>query len=267
MIEKFQEIEHHKSGRLRSPLHCFGGNESVITMSDNKPKLRKRKKKEYWGPIEEQAVVDYLSYPAGHPKANAIFTEKIYDPLKKLVENIMFTYNLFIHELPVDEQIYECVSFVTQKMPKFDPEKGCKSYSYYGTIAKNNLIAKKNKHYKNKISTVDIENVVGFEMENNIFIDHEFETNLTSNEYLVGYVSNEIKELLHKDIHLDPNIYKVGEAVVYLLDNYQNMSLQNKKQFYFIIKEFTGLKTKEITSAMQKLKEVFAKSYKEVKYE
>ncbi len=225
--------------------------------------LRKRKKKEYWGPIEEKAVIEYLKYPAGHPQADRIFTETLYEPLKKLVENIMFTYNLAIPEIPPEEQIYDCMSVVTQKMRKFNPERGCKSFSYFGTIAKNDLIAKSNKHYKQKIQSIDIENIVGFEMEQELCIDHEFEKDLGSNEFLLKLVASDIKEILNSNISLEPNIYKIGEAVVYLLNNYQYMNIQNKRQFYFIMKEFTGLKTKEITAAMNKINQIFKNTCKE----
>lgn len=227
--------------------------------------LRKKRKREYWGPEEEKAVIDYLNYPPGHPMADTIFREKLYEPLQTLVENIMFTYNLSIADLPIDEQIFDCMSVVTQKMRKFKPEMGCKSFSYFGTIAKNDLIAKSNKHRKNKIQSVDIENVVGFEMDQNLYIDHEFEIDLESNEFLLKLVANDIKQIMDSNISLEPNIYKIGEAVVYLLNNYQYMSIQNKRQFYFIMKEFTGLKTKEITSAMNKINQIFKKTCKENK--
>ncbi len=233
-------------------------------MKDNnrKPKLQKRKKKDYWGPLEEAAVVEYLAEPAGHPKAEKIFADVIYEPLKKLVESIMFTYHLAIKELPIDEQVYDCMSFVTQKMPKFDHTKGHKSYSYFGTIAKNYMILKKNRHYKKTINSVDIENVNMADVVHSLSIEHEFENDINSHEFLFTLVSADIKEVLKTDIDLHPNIYKVGDAVVTLLDNYQYINLQNKRQFYFIVKELTGLQAKQITAAMLKIKKIFHNTYK-----
>jgi hypothetical protein len=57
-------------------------------------------------------------------------------------------------------------------------------------------------------------------------------------------------------------VYLLGEAVVYLLRNYQYINVFNKRQFYFVAKEFTGLSAKEITKAMVKIKEVFRENYK-----
>jgi len=254
-------------GSFGSPILIYTESYTMKTEKDTKPKLKKRKKKDYWGPIEEAAVVEYLSYPAGHPKAEQVFANSIYEPLKKLVESIMFTYHLAIKELPIDEQVYDCMSFVTQKMPKFDHTKGHKSYSYFGTIAKNDLIVKKNKHYKKKIITVELESTEGFELAQGLHIDHEFENDLNSHEFLFTLVARDIKKVLASDINLHPNIYKVGEAVITLLDNYQYINLQNKRQFYFIVKEFTGLQAKEITAAMVKIKKIFLETYKEEHYE
>jgi len=226
-------------------------------------KLKKRKKKEYWGKIEEEAVVKYLSIKDHNQlKSEIIFENNIYEPLKKLVESIMFTYHLAIKELPIDEQIYDCMSFVTQKMPKFDHTKGYKSYSYFGTIAKNYMILKKNRHYKKTINNIDIENVNMSDIVNAMSIEHEFENDINSKEFLLSLVSEDIKEVLRSDIELHPNIYKVGEAVVTLIDNYQYINLQNKRQFYFIVKELTGLQAKQITTAMIKIKKIFHETYK-----
>ena len=233
-------------------------------MEDTKSTKRKRKKKEYWGKEEEEAVAIYLKLDPASPESERIFEEKLYEPLKKLVENIMFTYHLSIPEYPIDEQIYDCMSFVVSKMRKYDLDRGPKSFSYYGTIAKNYMILKKNKHYNKKIKKVGIDSVVGLEFIQDLFEDHEADREFKSYEFLFQVVSDEIENLIKKDIKLDANVYKLGEAIVYLLRNYQFINIHNKRQFYFIAREFTGLQAKEITKALQKLKEVYKETYKEM---
>lgn len=228
-------------------------------MSDEPKKL---KKKEYWGPEQEAFVKEYLLLPIDDPKAEALFEAEIYAPLKKLVENIMFTYRLNISELPIHEQIYDTMGFVVSKFRKFDPERGHKSFSYFGTIAKNYFIMKKNSHNSKNIKSVDIESVLGFEFANHLYEDHEFETEITSYTYLFNMVADNLEDILSTDLTLDRNVYLLGEAVVYLLRNYQYINVFNKRQFYFVAKEFTGLSAKEITKAMVKIKEVFKENYK-----
>lgn len=68
-----------------------------------------------------------------------IFRKKIEKPLYRLVENIIFTYKLFSHDVDVKTLQKLCVTHLYMKFANFDPDKGAKSFSYYGTIAKHYL--------------------------------------------------------------------------------------------------------------------------------
>jgi len=226
------------------------------------PKLKKRKKREYWSKEQEEAVALYLSLRPGSAKADKIFADSIYEPLKKLVENIMFTYKLNIPEMDVQEQVYDTISFVVSKFDKYDPARGHKSFSYYGTVAKNYMIAQRNKSYNTKIKRVDIENIVGFEFDQNLFVEHEYESEFKSHTFLFKVVADELEKMVQEDLTLENNVYKLAEAIIYLLRNYQYINVHNKRQFYFIAREFTGLSAKEITKSLVKIKDVFSKTHK-----
>ena len=229
-----------------------------------KTTLKKHKKKGYWVKEQEEAVILYLSLPPGSPKADKVFAEQIYGPLKTLVENIMFTYKLNIPEVDVEEQVFDTMGFVVSKFNKFDHTRGHKSFSYYGTIAKNYMIAQRNKAYKTKIKRVDIENILGFEFDQDLYVDHEFESEFKSHTFLFKVLADELEQMVSTEINLDNNVIKLSEAIIYLLRNYQYVNVHNKRQFYFIAREFTGLSAKEITKALGKIKDVFSKTHKAI---
>ena len=231
-------------------------------MSETKPTLKKRKKREYWSKEQEEAVVLFLSLEPGCPKSEKVFEDHIYGPLKMLVENIMFTYKLNIPEVDVEEQVFDTMGFVISKFNKFDHTRGHKSFSYYGTIAKNYMIAQRNKAYKTKIKRVDIENILGFEFDQDLYVDHEYESEFKSHIFLFKVVADELEKMVQEEINLDNNVIKLSEAIIYLLRNYQYVNVHNKRQFYFIAREFTGLSAKEITKALTKIKDVFSKTHK-----
>ena len=224
--------------------------------------VKVKKKKEYWTKEQEDAVALYLSLCPDSLEANKVFEDHIYAPLKKLIENIMFTYKLNIQEMDVEEQVFDTMSFVISKFRKFDPLKGHKSFSYYGTVAKNYLIAQKTNSHNVKIKSVDIEDILGFEFEQNLFVENDFDTEYRSNAFLFSIVSNELEKMIQSDLSLDKDVYKLAEAIIYLLKNYQYINVHNKRQFYFLAREFTGLSAKDITKALVKIKEVFAKTHK-----
>lgn len=225
---------------------------------------KKKKGQKYWTKEQEDAVKEYLKMDPDSKEANLLFETKILGPLTQIVENIMFTYKLNVKDIPLDEQILDTLSFVTLKMRKFDPDKGHKAFSYFGTIAKHYLIACSTKNYKKKLNSIPLEDVLGFEYDQEIYDSPEFEKEFNSYEYFLTIISNNIDNLIKNDMTLHPNVYKVGEAVVYMLKNYQYMGILNKRQFYFVTKEFTGLQAKDITKALKKLKEVFKETYKSV---
>jgi len=227
-----------------------------------KPKPQKRKKREYWSKEQEEAVALYLSLRPDSAEADKLFNDKIYEPLKMLVENIMFTYKLNIPEMDVEEQVYDTISFVVSKFTKFDPSLGHKSFSYYGTVAKNYMIAQGTKSYKMKIKRVDIENVIGFEFEQGLFEEHAHDIEYKSHTFLFAVVATELEEMVKSDLTLENNVYKLAEVIIYLLKNYQFINVHNKRQFYFLAREFTGLSAKEITKSLAKIKDVFSKTYK-----
>lgn len=224
--------------------------------------ISKVKKKTYWTDVQEDAVKEYLRLPAESPQSEKIFVDHIYGPLKKLIENIMFTYRLSLSDVSIDEQVMDTMSFVTYKMRKYDPEKGCKAFSYYGTIAKNYMLAQRTKKYNNKIKTVDIEDVLGFEFDQGLFEDNEFEKDTNSYQFLFTLVADELEIMIETNLTLDPNVYKVSGIVIYLLRNYQVINVHNKRQFYLLAREYTGLSAKEITKALVKIKESFSKTNK-----
>lgn len=217
-----------------------------------------KKGKMYWGAEEEKAVVNYLMMrQSGSSEVDTYFQKTLYKPIKKLVENIMFTYRLSIPGENITEQIHDCIGFVVYKMDRFTLGRPTKAFSYYGTVAKNYLIAKKNKYNKKVKEYVDIDDIIGFESENNICVDNEFEKNMKSFSFLVSATASDIEHILENDLTIDKNTYKLGEAIVTLLKNYQDVKIQHKRQFYFIAREFTGLTAKEITRSLQRFKEIF----------
>ena len=222
----------------------------------------KRKKKMYWGKDQEEGIRLYLTLDPSSREAERLFEKTLYDPLKKLVENIMFTYHLATKDYPIDEQIHDTIGFIITKMRKFNSDSGHKSFSYYGTVAKNYMIMKKNKSHNKMVQSADIEDVDGYEMELGIFEDPEHIQETKSTVYLIHQLAKDLDDISKNDLTIDKNVYKISEAIVFILENYQKINIHNKRQFYFIVREFTGLSAKEITKALADVKDIYNKTKK-----
>lgn len=222
------------------------------------------KKKDYWTIDQENAVALYLTLDPESKEANEVFNNFIYEPLKKLVENIMFRYKLTIPDEDIEEQVCDTMSFVISKFKKYDPSLGHKAFSYYGTISKNYMLAKLDKNHSGKIKKVCIDDIVEMDFEALLYKESDGEIDYRANTFLFSVVASDLENMMKSDMTLDANVYKLAEAIVYLLRNYQNINVHNKRQFYFIAREFTGMSAKDITKSLVKIKEVFSKSQKTV---
>ena len=110
----------------------------------------KRKKKEqsniYFTQETENAIIRYNN-SVDNEECNKIFRDEIYPVFFKLTEYIINTYKIFntgennISENGTIINIQnEVIQFLHKKIHLFDPSKGAKAYSYFGTIAKRYLI-------------------------------------------------------------------------------------------------------------------------------
>lgn len=199
-----------------------------------------------------EAQFDYTSNPKVLEEKEKIFRESIKTPLNRLVENIIFNFGLFIPGIDVKTVHNDCVGHVYQKFANFELARGKKSFSYFGTVAKHYLMgirkdydktSKTNLHYENHKEEADGMKVTTLED------DSELEYSLR----LFNKVIDEIEqEILKKGI--SENDAKVGDAIVAIFRDHENIGAYNKNQVYQLIKERTGLETKDITYSLHRFR-------------
>ena len=60
-----------------------------------------------------------------------------------------------------------------------------------------------------------------------------------------------------QNLKLKPNEEKVLNAVITLMENIEQIEIFNKKAIYLYMREITGLNTKQIVSALNKMREKY----------
>ena len=200
----------------------------------------------YWTVEQERAIASFISEKDADKKEK-IFREDIYKSLKKLVENIIFTYKLFRSDVEIRELQEDCMSFLITKMDRYDPSKGTRAFAFFGTIAKHYLMGEKKISYKNIQSNVSLE---GSTAEISLEEGNEDRQMDLESEKVNNVVFREIIKKL--DIELEnpkilPNDKKVMEAIIFIFNRHEVINIYNKNLLYHLIKERTDLQTKEIT--------------------
>ena len=125
--------------------------EVKLTKAGKVPKKRgrpKSKKKLYFGPEVQDAIVRYNTNPDNHALRNKIYGEEIHKAFDKLAENIINTFKFTYFDVPFKDVKHEVVAFMVMNLHKYDHTKGSKAFSYFSIVAKNYLILHNNANYK-----------------------------------------------------------------------------------------------------------------------
>jgi len=221
------------------------------------PRKRKAKSKNYFTQDTEDAIVLYNSISDPDQKSK-LYQQRIHYPFFKLTENIIHTFKFYYTEVDEIEHLqHEVICFLLSKIHLFNPEKGAKAYSYFGTIAKRYLILSNQKNYKKRIEKAPVEELHQNEEYSYSISDHPTDSPLTQYiDQFVEYVSENIFELFPKQHDAE-----VADAILELFRKREDIDIFNKKALYIYIREMVDVKTPKITKIANRLYDVFKDNY------
>ena len=227
------------------------------------PEIRKRKKKSknYFTQETEDFIVIYnkLDSIKDEKERSRVYEKNIHYPFFKLTQNIIHTFKFYHTEVENLEHLqHEIIIFCESKFHLFDPTRGTKAYSYFGTIVKRWLILYNTKNYNKKIKKVDVDVLTG---ENSTHVysmgDERVKSDLDKYvDIFVDHVSENIYELFPKK-----NDAKIADAILELFRKRETIEVFNKKALYIYIREIIDVKTPKITKIADKLHLIFKQQY------
>ena len=143
-------------------------------------------------------------------------------------------------------------------MHLFDPSRGAKAYSYFGTIVKRWLILYNTKNYKKKIKKVEVDILTKDGSDHSYKIgDERIKSDLDKYmDLFIEYVSENIFDLFPKK-----NDAQIADAILELFRKREDLEVFNKKALYIYIREMVEVKTPKITKIADKLHDIFKSQY------
>ena len=214
--------------------------------------------KNYFTQETEDAIVLYNTTQDSMAR-NRIYNQKIKYAFFKLTENIIHTYKFYhTEEESIEDLQHEVITFLLTKLHLFNPEKGAKAYSYFGTIAKRYLIMTNTKNYKRKVDKVGVSEVEdSFDYSYDMATDVESDPNLSLFiDQFVKYTSDNLYNLFPKEEDA-----KIADAILELFKQRGKLDILNKKALYIYIREQVDVKTPKITKIANDLYKQFKDSY------
>ena len=220
-------------------------------------KKRRPKSKNYFTKDTENAIVRYNNESDPEVRSK-IYEREIHYPFFKLTENIIHTFKFYYTEVDEIEHLqHEVITFLLSKIHLFDPAKGAKAYSYFGTITKNYLIVSNTKNYKKRVDKADV-----IEAEQDERFSYQIDDNPAKDDLsdfinlFVDHCSENIFELFPKKHDAE-----VADAILEIFRKRSSIEVFNKKALYIYIREMVDVKTPKITKIANQLYAIFKDNY------
>jgi DNA-directed RNA polymerase specialized sigma24 family protein len=219
--------------------------------------VKEKKNTQYFTQDTEDAIVLYNSL-LDQTERDILYRTRIHYAFFKLTENIIHTFKFYYTEVDnIEDLQHEVITFLLTKLHLFNPDKGAKAYSYFGTIAKRYLINSNNKNYKKRVEKAPVS-----EIESNENFSYRIDEGSESDKLIyfidqyVEYCTDNINELFPKKTDA-----QIADAILELFRKRENIDVFNKKALYIYIREIIDAKTPKITKIADKLYDIFKQHY------
>ena len=222
-------------------------------------KKRRKKSKNYFTQDTENAIVLYNNTP--DPKVrNDIYQREIHYPFFKLTENIIHTFKFYHTEVSNLEHLqHEIICFLLSKIHLFDPTRGAKAYSYFGTIVKRWLILYNTKNYNKKVKKVDVD-VLTKDTSTYTYEQGDYAKEKDDlSEYIELFLAHTTENIFI--LFPKKNDAQIADAILELFRKRETIEVFNKKALYIYIREMVDVKTPKITKIADKLHDIFKSQY------
>lgn len=214
--------------------------------------------KVYFGSETERAVRDYLKAISNPELREKIYLVRIQPAFAKLVENIINMPKFNFKKMGQFQSLHdEVMAHLYSNLDRFNPRrlskmtgKRVKAFSYFGTIAKNYLVQQSIKRSKTDYLYEDRE---GNEIDIStlpLLSTDTFEHDVEIAEFFQILIDS--FEDQREGFSLEKK--KVCDAITYFLKNANRETIYNKKHFYLLLRELTGLTAKQITQILNEFK-------------
>jgi len=220
--------------------------------------------KNYFTQETENAIIMY-NLSTDPVERSKIYNDKIHFAFFKLTQNIIHTFKFYYTEVEnIEDLQHEIITFLLSKIHLFNPAKGDKAYSYFGTIVKRWLILYNENNYKKRVKSTPIASIEedgthSYTIEENNSpsdrLSHNDKISLFTDLY-VDYCTNNIFIIFPKEIDA-----KIADAILELFRKRDNLEIFNKKALYIYIREMIDVKTPKITKIADRLHEIYKKGY------
>jgi hypothetical protein len=201
---------------------------------------------------ETQAFIIDYQQEESITKRKEVYTKHLLPAFSKLSENLIFVYGFKPHYCTFEELKADCVSFLYESIPKWDPARGTKAFSYFNVVAKNWLIVNCRQHKKMAMKHVSVDYPESMSSAQKEILEEKNTLPSTDELFFLRQRKFEIIRLLD-DMAMklnNENELLCLEAVKTLFRSIDDLDLLNKRAVLVYIREISGLDKKQMAKAL-----------------
>lgn len=248
--------------------------------------------KKYFDEAEERAVVYHIDPQTPQSAKNKLFTQVLHDKLKYMANSILQVYPKFVGQCGEEELAEMAFVNLYENMYKFKPfgpnkqgeESLARAFSYYGTIIRNFYKTHSEKTYKHESAHSIFDNVRE-DLEGNERYSYEIGkgNKEIGYEFLKQEMTTRLRNRIANPEKMRPNDLRVGHALIQIFESWRFIyddsvvvepdgkevrtkpptDFYLRKKIFQIIKDITGLSTKDISAAIRNFGEGYGELFRE----
>jgi len=221
------------------------------------PTTSEKERKFYFTEEHDKAILEYVA-TKDIKRRDVLYRQFIGPVFNELVEKVVYTYKFYKNLPNIDSLKEDCEIQLITVLDKFDPFKKTKSgqkvkaFTYFTVITRNWFFFKVKE--KKRTAGTEYEELAKISNDPKLAVCNMYEEDRNKAEYIKN-----LKE--HIDIWQQeltkPNEQKVLQAIQILFNSVEEIDIFNKKAIYLYIREITGLNTKQVAGALNKIRKKY----------
>ena len=217
-------------------------------------KIRRRRKgtsKLYFDENTQAAIAEF-KVADDLAERHALYTEKIMPAFDKLCENLIFIYGFASPRDPYETLKNDCVSFLYEKIDKWDPDRGTKAFSYFNVVAKNWLIGNSNKVRKLRRRNTSLADTALMSKPDREALLRYDVAPAPDEAMLKELFKKEVLTLMHeiKTRVTGENELQCINAIITVFESVDDLDFLNKRAVFVYIRDISGLTPKQLSVAL-----------------
>lgn len=210
---------------------------------------------------DTQAAIVKFQTEVDRRQRNVLYVGTIMPAFEKLAENLINIHKFAGMHYTYEELKNDCVNFLFETIPKFDPTWGSNAFSYFNVVARNWLTIRTKQKAQITKRSVSLDDPMGLTDHETLMVE-ERDVVPPQDTFLDAFDSVEKTLKLMHDIRAKvktENELSCINAIITIFENVDEIDLLNKSAILLYMRELSGLTPKQLATAMQSIKKYYKK--------